>query len=43
MIGAVTHTMKWTIEEMGLESFAPGDVIIHNDSYGADAICRSTW
>ena len=33
MIGAMTHTMKWTIEEMGLESFAPGDVIIHNDSY----------
>jgi len=33
MIGAMTHTMKWTIEEMGLESFAPEDVIIHNDSY----------
>jgi N-methylhydantoinase B/oxoprolinase/acetone carboxylase alpha subunit len=33
MIGAMTHTMKWTIEEMGLESFSPGDVVIHNDSY----------
>jgi N-methylhydantoinase B len=33
MIGAMTHTMKWTIEEMGLESFAPGDVVIHNDPY----------
>lgn len=33
MMGAITHTMKWTIEEMGLDSFAPGDVIIHNDSY----------
>ncbi|UCB44823.1 MAG: hydantoinase B/oxoprolinase family protein [Spirochaetota bacterium] len=33
MIGAITHTAKWTIEEMGMDNIAPGDVIIHNDSY----------
>lgn len=32
-IGAIRHTVKWTIAELGLESFDLGDVIIHNDPY----------
>jgi N-methylhydantoinase A/oxoprolinase/acetone carboxylase beta subunit/N-methylhydantoinase B/oxoprolinase/acetone carboxylase alpha subunit len=32
-IGAIRHTVKWTIAELGPEGFDPGDVIIHNDPY----------
>ncbi|MGH9511392.1 MAG: hydantoinase B/oxoprolinase family protein [Terriglobales bacterium] len=33
MIGSAQYAVKWTIEELGLESFQPGDVVIHNDPY----------
>jgi len=33
MLGAINFTVKWTIEELGLEAFEPGDVVIHNDPY----------
>ncbi len=32
-LGAIPLTVRWIIEELGLESFAPGDVVIHNDPY----------
>ena len=32
-IGAILYTMQWTIAEVGLENFAPGDVVMHNDPY----------
>ena len=34
-LGAMTHTVRWTVREIGLENFAPGDVVIHNDPYRA--------
>jgi N-methylhydantoinase B/oxoprolinase/acetone carboxylase alpha subunit len=33
MIGSAQYAVKWTIEELGLDSFEPGDVVIHNDPY----------
>ena len=33
MMGAIPHTVKWTIEELGAESFVSGDVLVHNDCY----------
>ena len=33
MLGSAQFAVKWTIEELGLDSFEPGDVIIHNDPY----------
>jgi N-methylhydantoinase B len=33
MIGSAQYAVQWTIEELGVESFAPGDVVIHNDPY----------
>lgn len=33
MMGAVPHTVKWAIDEKGLDDFHPGDVLIHNDCY----------
>ncbi len=33
MIGSAQYAAKWTIEELGLDSFEPGDVVIHNDPY----------
>lgn len=33
MLGSCQYAMKWTIEELGLDSFRPGDVVIHNDPY----------
>lgn len=33
MIGAIPHTMKWTIEEIGVSNFSPGDILVHNDPY----------
>lgn len=33
MLGSAQYAVSWTIEELGLESFEPGDVVIHNDPY----------
>lgn len=33
MLGSAQYAVKWTIEELGLDAFEPGDVIIHNDPY----------
>ncbi len=32
-IGAILFTMQWTIAEIGVENFEPGDVVMHNDPY----------
>ena len=32
-IGAIVHTVEWTIKEVGAENMNPGDVILHNDPY----------
>lgn len=32
-LGAIYYTVDWVIQEMGIESFAPYDVVIHNDPY----------
>ena len=32
-LGAILYTIKWAIEEYGLENFEPDDVVIHNDPY----------
>jgi N-methylhydantoinase B len=32
-IGTIKFTVEWTIAELGLEAFEPGDVVIHNDPY----------
>lgn len=32
-IGTIKFTVEWTIAEMGLDGFEPGDVVIHNDPY----------
>ena len=32
-LGAILYTVKWAIEEYGLENFEPEDVVIHNDPY----------
>lgn len=33
MMGAIPHTVRWTLEELGEEFFQPGDVVVHNDPY----------
>ncbi len=33
MLGSAQYAVRWTIEELGLDSFEPGDVVIHNDPY----------
>jgi N-methylhydantoinase B/oxoprolinase/acetone carboxylase alpha subunit len=33
MMGAITHTVAWTLEEFGEDFFQPGDVVVHNDPY----------
>lgn len=33
MLGSAQYAVQWTIEELGLDSFEPDDVIIHNDPY----------
>lgn len=33
MVGAILYAARWTIEELGIEVFHPGDVIVHNDPY----------
>jgi N-methylhydantoinase B len=32
-IGTIKFTVTWTLDELGLEAFEPGDVLIHNDPY----------
>lgn len=32
-LGAMIFIAEWTIQELGLENFHPGDVIIHNDPF----------
>lgn len=32
-LGAILYTIKWAIDEYGLDNFEPGDVVIHNDPY----------
>ena len=33
MMGAIPHTVRWTLEEFGEDFFGPGDVVVHNDPY----------
>jgi N-methylhydantoinase B/oxoprolinase/acetone carboxylase alpha subunit len=33
MLGAANFAVRWVLEEIGAESFAPGDVWAHNDPY----------
>jgi N-methylhydantoinase B len=33
MMGAIPHTVRWTLEEFGEEFFEPGDIVVHNDPY----------
>jgi N-methylhydantoinase B/oxoprolinase/acetone carboxylase alpha subunit len=33
MLGAANFAVRWVLEEIGAESFAPGDVWVHNDPY----------
>jgi N-methylhydantoinase B/oxoprolinase/acetone carboxylase alpha subunit len=32
-LGAIKYTVSWTLEEIGLNTLNPGDVVIHNDPY----------
>jgi N-methylhydantoinase B len=32
-IGTIKFTVEWTIEELGLDGFDEGDVVLHNDPY----------
>jgi N-methylhydantoinase B len=32
-IGTIKFTVTWTIEELGVDAFEEGDVVIHNDPY----------
>jgi N-methylhydantoinase A/oxoprolinase/acetone carboxylase beta subunit/N-methylhydantoinase B/oxoprolinase/acetone carboxylase alpha subunit len=36
-IGAIRHTVRWTIAEIGPGNFRPGDVVVHNDPYRGGA------
>jgi N-methylhydantoinase B len=33
MMGAISHAVTWTLEELGADFFEPGDVVVHNDPY----------
>jgi len=33
MMGAIPHTVRWAIEELGEDYFQPGDIVVHNDPY----------
>ncbi len=39
--GAILCAVKWTIDGLGLESFRPGDVVMHNDPYRRG--CMRRW
>ena len=32
-LGAIIFVVEWTINEIGLENFHPGDVVLHNDPF----------
>lgn len=32
-IAAAVYATRWTIEELGVEAFEPGDIVLHNDPY----------
>lgn len=32
-LGAIMYILKWTVEEIGIENFHPGDVVLHNDPF----------
>lgn len=32
-LGAIIYVVEWTIHEIGLENFHPGDVVVHNDPF----------
>jgi N-methylhydantoinase B len=32
-LAASIYVVRWTLQELGLDSFEPGDVILHNDPY----------
>jgi N-methylhydantoinase B len=32
-IGTIKFTVTWTLDELGLDAFEPGDVVLHNDPY----------
>jgi N-methylhydantoinase B len=32
-IGTIKFTVTWTLDELGLDAFEPGDVLLHNDPY----------
>ena len=32
-LGAIRFVIEWTIQEIGIDQFAPGDVVLHNDPY----------
>src|SRR3954453_16503083 len=36
-IAATLFIVLWTLEELGIESFEPGDVVLHNDPYRGGA------
>jgi len=36
-LAASIFIVRWTVEELGIESFEPGDVVLHNDPYRGGA------
>ncbi len=36
-IAASLYIVRWTLEELGVDSFEPGDVVLHNDPYRGGA------
>lgn len=36
-VAASLFIVRWTVEELGLEAFEPGDVVLHNDPYRGGA------
>jgi N-methylhydantoinase B/oxoprolinase/acetone carboxylase alpha subunit len=36
-LAASLFIVRWTVEELGVESFEPGDVVLHNDPYRGGA------
>src|SRR5574341_1608126 len=36
-VGAIRFVVGWTIDEIGVENFKTGDVVIHNDPYRGGA------
>ena len=32
-LGAIIYIVEWTVQEVGIENFKPGDVVLHNDPF----------